>query len=180
MLDPFGGIAPSFADIEVSGLSFHRAKGLKADYTVLLDVSEGDYGVLSRIEDDELLNLVIPRPETPIHQLPSAIQLYPIAGDEVRFETIEGGTRLGWRALERRRTGVVLQHAALRQCPVCLVGEMVEKRDRNGTVFRGCNQFPDCKHSEGGPASHLRACEGAPEVKTTARTVVVLNGTAAS
>ncbi|WP_287181033.1 hypothetical protein [Mesorhizobium sp.] len=27
-------------------------------------VSEGDYGVLSRIEDDELLNLVIPQPET--------------------------------------------------------------------------------------------------------------------
>ncbi|RWA97864.1 MAG: hypothetical protein EOQ33_29710 [Mesorhizobium sp.] len=57
---------------------------------------------------------------------------HEIAGDEVRFETIEG--------------------AALRQCPVCLVGEMVEKRDRNGTVFRGCNQFPDCKHGEGGPA----------------------------
>lgn len=48
----------------MSGLSFHRAKGLEADYTILLDVSEGDYGVPSRIEDDELLNLVMPRPET--------------------------------------------------------------------------------------------------------------------
>ncbi len=28
---------------------------------ILLDVSEGDYGVPSRIEDDELLNLVMPR-----------------------------------------------------------------------------------------------------------------------
>nr|WP_246805517.1 topoisomerase DNA-binding C4 zinc finger domain-containing protein [Mesorhizobium mediterraneum] len=124
----------------------------------MLDVSEGDYGVPSRIEDDELLNLVIPKPETFAYaeerrlfyvaltrasrgvylftncRQPSRYirELCEIAGDEVRFETIEG--------------------AALRQCPVCLVGEMVEKRNRNGTVFGGCNQFPDCKHSEGGPA----------------------------
>ncbi len=155
LLDPFGGIPPSFANIEVSGQSFHRAKGLEADYTVLLDVSEGDYGVPSRIEDDELLNLVIPQPETFAYaeerrlfyvaltrasrgvyliansRQPSRYirELCEIAGDEVRFETIEG--------------------AALRQCPVCLVGQMVERRNRNGTVFCGCNQFPDCKHSEG-------------------------------
>lgn len=38
-------------------------KGAEADDTILLDVREGDYGVPSQIEDDELLNLVIPRPE---------------------------------------------------------------------------------------------------------------------
>src|SRR3546814_4907874 len=51
LLDPFGGQIPRFSNIEVTGLSFHRSKGLEADYTVLLDVSEGDYGVPSRIED---------------------------------------------------------------------------------------------------------------------------------
>lgn len=146
-------------------MSFHRAKGLEADYTVLLDVSEGDYGVPSRIEDDELLNLVIPRPETYAYaeerrlfyvaltrasrgaylitnsRQPSRYirELCEIAGDEIRFETIEG--------------------AALRQCPKCLVGQMVEKRNRKGTVFSGCNQFPDCRHSEGAethPATRLR------------------------
>src|SRR3546814_1172567 len=64
LLDPFVGQIPRFSNIEVTGLSVHRSKGLEADYTVLLDVSEGDYGVPSRIEDDELLNLVIPQPET--------------------------------------------------------------------------------------------------------------------
>jgi DNA helicase IV len=58
-LDPFAGRVPSFENIEVVGMSFHRAKGLEADYVILLDVSEGDYGVPSQIEDDELLNLVI-------------------------------------------------------------------------------------------------------------------------
>lgn len=63
-LNPFKGPKPGFENIEVWGLSFHRAKGLEADYTILLDVSEGDYGVPSQIEDDELLNLVMPQPET--------------------------------------------------------------------------------------------------------------------
>lgn len=63
-LDPFQGATPHLEHIEILGLSFHRAKGLEADYTILLDVSEGDYGVPSQIEDDELLNLVMPRPET--------------------------------------------------------------------------------------------------------------------
>lgn len=153
-LDPFEGNPPFFANIAVSGLSFHRAKGLEADYAILLDVSEGNYGVPSRIEDDELLNLVIPRPETFAYaeerrlfyvaltrasrgvymitnrRQPSRYirELCEIAGDEVRFETIEG--------------------AALSQCPACLVGQLVERRNKNGAVFRGCNQFPDCKHAE--------------------------------
>lgn len=160
VLDPFEGRPPSFDNIEVTGLSFHRAKGLEADYTILLDVSEGDYGVPSRIEDDELLNLVIPRPETFAYaeerrlfyvaltrasrgvymitnrRQPSRYihELCQIAGEEVRFETIEG--------------------AELSQCPACLVGQMVERRNKDGSMFRGCNQFPDCKHVE--PASAVR------------------------
>ena len=154
LLDPFGGIPPTFTNIEVSGLSFHRAKGLEADYTVLLDVSEGDYGVPSRIEDDELLNLVIPRPETFAYaeerrlfyvaltrakrgvylitnsRQPSRYirELCEIAGDEVHFEMVDG--------------------TALLKCPSCLVGHLVEKRSRDGRVFRGCSQFPECRQSE--------------------------------
>jgi DNA helicase-4 len=151
---PLGGNPPTFANIEVSGLSFHRAKGLEADYTILLDVSEGDYGVPSRIEDDELLNLVIPRPESfayaeerrlfyvaltrarrGVYMITNSRQpsryigeLCEVVGDEVHFETIN--------------------RAALRQCPACRVGQLVERRSRDGTVFCGCNQFPDCRHSE--------------------------------
>ncbi len=154
-VDPFQRRLPKFANIDVCGLSFHRAKGLEADYTILLDVSEGNYGMPSRIEDDELLNLVIPRPETFAYaeerrlfyvaltrasrgvylitnsREPSRYirELCEIAGDEIRFETSEG--------------------TALRQCPICLVGQIVEKRNRDGTVFCGCNQFPDCKHRDG-------------------------------
>ncbi|MGO4560098.1 UvrD-helicase domain-containing protein [Mesorhizobium sp. 2RAF21] len=152
-LDPFKGAKPEFESIEVSGLSFHRAKGLEADYTILLDVSEGDYGVPSRIEDDELLNLVMPRPETFEYaeerrlfyvaltrasrgvflltnsREPSRYirELSEIAGDNLRFETIDGDL--------------------LRQCPACRAGHMVERTGPANRRFLGCSQFPNCDHT---------------------------------
>ena len=152
-LDPFRGEPPKFENIEVFGLSFHRAKGLEADYTILLDVSEGDYGVPSRIEDDELLNLVMPRPETfefaeerrlfyvaltrasrgvfllTNSREPSRYirELSEIAGDNLRFETIDGDP--------------------LHQCPKCRIGQMVERKGRDSSRFLGCNQYPQCGHT---------------------------------
>lgn len=151
---PVQGATPKFEHIEVSGLSFHRAKGLEADYTILLDVSEGDYGVPSRIEDDELFNLVMPRPETfefaeerrlfyvaltrasrgvfllTNSREPSRYirELSEIAGENLRFETIDGDT--------------------LNQCPACGVGQLVERKGRNNGRFLGCNQYPGCDHTQ--------------------------------
>ncbi|WP_287305858.1 UvrD-helicase domain-containing protein [Mesorhizobium sp.] len=152
-LDPFTGANPQFGNIEVSGLSFHRAKGLEADYTILLDVSEGDYGVPSQIEDDELLNLVMPRPETFEYaeerrlfyvaltrasrgvflltnsREPSRYirELSEIAGDNLRFETIDG--------------------ELLRQCPACRAGHVVERTGPANRRFLGCSQFPNCDYT---------------------------------
>ena len=153
-LDPFGGARPQFDHIEVVGLSFHRSKGLEADYTILLDISEGDYGVPSRIEDDELLHLVIPQHEIYEYaeerrlfyvaltrasrgvflltnsRAPSRYirELSEIAGEDLHFETIEG--------------------EALVQCPACRVGMLVERRGRNGYRFLGCSQYPACDHAQ--------------------------------
>lgn len=153
-LDPLKAAPPKFEHIEVSGLSFHRAKGLEADYTILLDVSEGDYGVPSRIEDDELLNLVMPQPETfafaeerrlfyvALTRASRAVflltnsrepsryirELSEIAGDNLRFETIDGDP--------------------LHQCPKCRVGQLVAKKARNNSRFIGCNQYPACDHTQ--------------------------------
>lgn len=151
-LDPFNRSRPRFENIDVSGLSFHRAKGLEADYTIVLDVSEGEYGVPSRIDDDELLNLVMPRPETfeyaeerrlfyvaltrasrGVFLLTNSRQpsryireLSEIAGDNLRFESIDGDL--------------------LRQCPACRVGQLVERRGTNNNRFFGCNQS-ECDHT---------------------------------
>jgi DNA helicase-4 len=154
LLDPFHGAPPTFTNIDVVGLSFHRSKGLEADYTILLDVSEGDYGVPSRIEDDELLTLVIPRPEkfdfAEERRLfyvaltrasrgtfllcndrdPSRYikELREIAGDNVQYESIDG--------------------RPIRQCPSCHSGQLVKRTGPKGSSFIGCSTFPTCRHTE--------------------------------
>lgn len=113
-----------------------------------------DYGVPSRVEDDELLNLVIPRPETFAYaeerrlfyvaltrasrgtfilcnrRKPSRYihELCDIAGENVRFETIDGKD--------------------LDQCPRCLVGQIVARKGQNDTTFYGCDQYPDCRYTQ--------------------------------
>ena len=157
LLNPFLGRPPKFANIEASGLSFHRSKGLEADYTILLDVSEGDYGVPSRIEDDELLNLVIPRPEEFEYAeerrlfyvaltrasrgtfllynrgKPSRYiaELCSIAEDDVRFESVDG--------------------ARLWQCPKCITGRLVDRKDDNGGDVIRCSSYPRCHHTRSAP-----------------------------
>jgi len=152
-LDPFDGEPPAYRNIDVSGLSFHRSKGLEADYTILLGISEGDYGVPSRIEDDELLNLVIPKPETFEYAeerrlfyvaltrasrgayllyddtQPSRYiaELCSIAGDDIRFETVDG--------------------SRLWQCPKCITGELAEHVAENGAVAIRCSRHPKCGNS---------------------------------
>ena len=151
-LDPFRTRTPTFDHIEVSGLTFHKSKGLEADYTILLDISEGNYGVPSQIVEDELLNLVIPRPEAYAHaeerrlfyvaltrasrgtyllmnsRNPSSYisELVEIAGEDVRFETIDG------RRLDK--------------CPKCIVGEMIQQTGKDGRPMRACSRVPTCDH----------------------------------
>lgn len=152
LLDPFDGEPPAYRNIDVSGLSFHRSKGLEADYTILLGISEGDYGVPSRIEDDELLNLVIPRPETfeyaeerrlfyvaLTRASRGAFLLYDdgqpsryiselcgIAGDDLRFETVDG--------------------VRLWQCPQCITGSLTEHTFEDGAVRIRCTRHSHCNH----------------------------------
>ena len=153
MTNPYTGKPPQFSHLEVSSLTFHRSKGLEADYTLLLDISEGNYGVPSRIEDDELLNLVIPQPEKHPYaeerrlfyvaltrasrgvfilsnqSRPSRYieELQTIAGEDIRLETVDG--------------------APIEVCPSCRAGRLVRRRARDGEAFMGCSQYPKCRHT---------------------------------
>ena len=132
-------LARSHLDAEF--LTFHRAKGLEADYTVLLDVSEDHYGVPSRIEDDELLKLVIPLPET-----------YPYAEERRLFYVALTRATHGVRVLHNRaqpsrflaEVEKLAPNAVRREeldgspvalCPKCKLGSLVTKPNRRTEFF---------------------------------------------
>jgi DNA helicase-4 len=115
-------------------------------------VSEGDYGVPSRIEDDELLNLVIPLPEDFAYAeerrlfyvaltrasrgtflltnniRPSRYirELCEVGPGAVRFETAEG------RKIER--------------CPKCHEGNTIKITESDGSAYRACSRRPACDY----------------------------------
>ncbi len=151
--NPYRSGSSEFSHIEVRSMTFHRSKGLEADYTVLLDVSEGNFGVPSRIEDDELLQLVIPSPETFPHaeerrlfyvaitrasrgvylltnqSKPSRYinELKQIGGEEVSLETLDGHP--------------------LQECPACTKGFLVSRVGKGGNTFEGCSEYPTCQYT---------------------------------
>lgn len=152
-MNPFRGKKPVFSHIEVDTYSFHRSKGLEADYTVLVNVSEEDYGVPSKIEDDELLKLVIPEAEQfefaeerrlfyvaltrcskacfilTSKKAPSRFihELKDLARGEIPFSDIHG--------------------EAIKHCPKCKTGVLIKRKSKFG-LFYGCSNHPDCNHTK--------------------------------
>lgn len=138
--------------------TIHAAKGLQADYVILLGLKAGVSGFPSAIADDPLLDLVMPQPE-----------LFPLAEER----------RLFYVALTRARHGVyLLVHKSAPSRFVKEIEEMGEvssvlrypeteglnedgtpvekcpKRERGALrrragpfgAFWGCSEFPGCSY----------------------------------
>ena len=145
-----GSTMPSRADsgkFEVSFSTVHRAKGLEADYVVILDLKDRRDGFPSRMEDDPLMNMVLP---------PISGQAYPLAEER----------RLFYVALTRAKHGVYLATDAARpsefvaelenlypdirrlgrqpiKCPQCNGGNLVASKSRRTLL---CTNRPTCDY----------------------------------
>ncbi len=129
--------------------TIHAAKGLEADYVILLNVEVGEYGFPSTITDDPLLHLVIPHPDIFPHAeerrlmyvaLTRAKRAVYILSDKSRqssFSTELAGIKRVSSSLDTERTN---------PCPECDTGELRTRPGRFG-VFMGCSNYPDCDYT---------------------------------
>ena len=158
-------------------LTFHRAKGLEADYTVLLDVSEGVYGVPSRIEDDELLNLVIPLPESFPYAEERRLFYVALTRATHGVRVLHNQTKpsrflaevekLAPKAVRRQE----LDGSPVKLCPKCRLGSLVMKKNGRTGDFEGCSTYPEChytspkaKQSKSNPSRNRTQSGKAPAV----------------
>jgi DNA helicase-4 len=153
MQNPFKGKTPEFSHIDVRSMTFHRAKGLEADYTVLLDVSEGNFGVPSQIEDDELLQLVIPSPETFPHAEERRLFYVAMTRASRGVFFLINQSRPSRYIAELRQIGgenvslEMLDGRSLQECPACANGFLVQRVGKGGNTFMGCSEYPVCRHT---------------------------------
>ena len=129
--------------VEIS--SIHAAKGLEADYVVVMDMVQDFRGFPSTIEDDPVMRLVMP--EKDLHQHGEERRLFYVAVTRARREThlISPVSAPSLFTLEMLRDGlgihVGLDNSKNRQCPSCLSGRILVSANGGGSY---CSNIPLC------------------------------------
>ena len=132
----------------------HRAKGREADFVVVVDLKDGRWGFPSRIEDNSLLELVLP---------PTSAGAYPFAEERRLFYVAMTRARIGAYLITdpvRPSTFVTeLLHqsgslgqldARAPECPRCHRGRLLVMNGSRGQ-FWGCTEYrsePSCRYKK--------------------------------
>jgi DNA helicase-4 len=125
--------------------SIHAAKGLEADYVVVMDMIQDFRGFPSTIEDDPVMSLVMP--EKDLHQHGEERRLFYVALTRARREThlISPVSAPSLFTLEMLKDGqgvhVGLDHSRNRECPSCKSGRILVSNNAGGSY---CSNIPLC------------------------------------
>jgi DNA helicase-4 len=125
--------------------SIHAAKGLEADYVVVMDMIQDFRGFPSTIEDDPVMSLVMP--EKDLHQYGEERRLFYVALTRARREThlISPVSAPSLFTLEMLKDGlgvhVGLDHSKNRECPSCKSGRILASNNAGGSY---CSNIPLC------------------------------------
>lgn len=147
-------------DIQFS--TIHSVKGREADVVFVLDVDAGEYGFPSEVEDDPVLQLVMPKPERFEHA--EERRLFYVALTRARrkaflltkkqnrspfVDEILAGGRESIMEFDIVKSGEIKDALHLPECPQC-GGCQVIKEGRSGD-FWGCSNFPKCRFTQNIP-----------------------------
>ena len=110
--------------LRVEFSTVHRAKGREADYVIVRDLNDGSRGFPSKIEDDPLLELVLP---------PASAGAYPFAEER----------RLFYVAMTRARSGAYLVTDPVR--PSTFVTELLRDSDGLRLIGELAPECPRCR-----------------------------------
>ena len=110
--------------LRVEFSTVHGAKGREADYVIVLDLNDGRWGFPSKVEDDPLLELVLP----------------PVSGGEYPFAEER---RLLYVAMTRARHGVYLVTDPVR--PSTFVTELLRESDELRQIGELATVCPGCR-----------------------------------
>jgi DNA helicase-4 len=126
----------------------HAAKGLEADYVIVMDMVQDFRGFPSTIEDDPVMALVMPEKE--LHQYGEERRLFYVALTRARREChlispISSPSLFTLELLETKlgeHVGLTVKENHL--CPVCKSGQILVSSKGNGSY---CSNIPLCDFS---------------------------------
>lgn len=152
-------VLPLFRNCTVQFKTIHSSKGLQADYVILLGLNKGNSAFPSEKEDDPLLNLVLPQPET--HAFAEERRLFYVALTRAKKKVYLIGER-GSVFLEEITKDPNFkdfihipqdEHKSINSdippewlCPKCGQGRLWKKNGPFG-AFMACNCYPNCNYT---------------------------------
>ena len=131
----------------------HGAKGREADYVIVLDLKDGRWGFPSRIENNSLLDLVLPPVSEVAYPFAEERRLFYVAMTRARIGAylVTDSTRPSAFVRELQKYDDIPQIGSFAQkCPRCGVGTLV-KREGPYSVFMGCTEYgsePSCRYTK--------------------------------
>lgn len=137
-----------FTSLELTCRTIHASKGLEADYVLLLNVSDKRYGFPSKIFDDPLLGLVIPKPEEYPYAEERRLLYVAMTRAKRALFILADASSISCFVKELSNYKDVKVSEKLRRknpCPSCETGELRERNGKYGR-FMGCSNYPRCKH----------------------------------
>ena len=147
-----GALRRGHPALKLSYSTVHGAKGLEADYVVILELNAGRYGFPSEMADDPLLDLVLAEPES--HPNAEERRLLYVAMTRARYRAyllVEDGTPSAFARELMAQDGVGTfgrQPADDVACRGCGTGRLVRRRGEGGRPFYGCSNYPYCERTE--------------------------------
>lgn len=135
--------------------TIHAAKGLEADYVVVLNLIQGPRGFPSQIQDDPALQLAMPEPEP--FRFAEERRLFYVAMTRAKrqvhlYTDLASPSQL---LIELASANLVqiapVGGKPITPCPQCGLGILQRREGKRGS-FLGCTQFPACDYTRA--ASH--------------------------
>ena len=141
----------TFHSLTLRYSTVHGAKGLEADYSVIVGLSAGIYGFPSEIEDDPLLDLVLADQEQFQHAEERRLFYVAITRAKHAVYLIAAEPRCSAFVEELEKPGYAVEHfgaepGSRASCPTCKTGRLSLRSGRNG-MFAGCMNYPRCDYT---------------------------------
>ena len=171
--DHFETLRTQYPEYSIQFDTVHGSKGKEADFVIVVDVNDSKYGFPSRINDDPLLNLVLPPEES--FKYAEERRLFYVAVTRTKNHTFIlydvdaqstfikeiAGNKVKYHFNEFLTKGAESAPPDYGKCPLCGTGKITMRVMPDGSFFFGCGNFPFCTHT---PRT-CDACNKAPMIK---------------
>jgi DNA helicase IV len=139
-----------FPDFEINFKTVHSAKGLEADYVIVMGMNAGRYGFPSEVVDDPILNAVLSEKEEYPHA--EERRLFYVALTRARHAVhlvVDRSSPSSFISELTKYDGLIefLGGTGFEtiNCPSCKTGELVQRTSQYG-LFYGCTNYPLCEY----------------------------------